>query len=119
MRIDGNRIGDQLGTSLLVIPDINPNVIVVSRDTANVVNQIVTNADIAAGAPGRGTGAAYIFFGELGLSGNLTADDADITILSTTGVSSFCSDLSNLFDVNNDFWFDIGISSDSAAELQY
>ena len=45
--------------------------------------------------------------------------DADITIVSTTGVSSFGSDLSNLFDVNNDFWFDIAICSDSAAELQY
>lgn len=119
LRIDGNDEGDLLGSSLIVIPDINPNVLVVSRDTANVVSQIVTNADIATGAPGRGTGAAYIFFGEFGLSGNLTADDADITILSTTGVSSFGSDLSNLFDVNNDFWFDIGICSDSAAELQY
>ena len=119
LRIDGNRIGDQLGSSLIVIPDINPNIDIESRDTANVVNQIVTNADIATGAPGRGTGEVYIFFGKFGLSGSLTADDADITILSTTGISSFGSDLSNLFDVNNDFWFDIAICSDSAAELQY
>jgi hypothetical protein len=119
LRIDGNRIGDQLGSSLIVIPDINPNIDIESRDTANVVNQIVTNADIATGAPGRRTGEVYIFFGEFGLSGDLTAADADITILSTTGISSFGSDLSNLFDVNNDFWFDIAICSDSAAELQY
>ncbi len=119
LRIDGNRIGDQLGSSLIVIPDINPNIDIESRDTANVVNQIVTNADIATGAPGRRAGEVYIFFGEFGLSGDLTAADADITIVSTTGVSSFGSDLSNLFDVNNDFWFDIAICSDSAAELQY
>jgi hypothetical protein len=119
LRIDGNRIGDQLGSSLIVIPDINPNIDIESRDTANVVNQIVTNADIATGAPGRRTGEVYIFFGEFGLSGDLTAADADITIVSTTGVSSFGSDLSNLFDVNNDFYFDIAICSDSAAELQY
>ena len=119
LRIDGNRIGDQLGSSLIVIPDINPNIDIESRDTANVVNQIVTNADIATGAPGRRTGEVYIFFGEFGLSGDLTAADADITIVSTTGVSSFGSDLSNLFDVNNDFWFDIAICSDSTAELQY
>jgi len=119
LRIDGNRIGDQLGSSLIVIPDINPNIQIDSRDTANVVNQIATNADIATGAPGRRTGEVYIFFGEFGLSGDLTAADADITIVSTTGVSSFGSDLSNLFDVNNDFFFDIAICSDSAAELQY
>lgn len=119
LRIDGINEGDQLGSSLIVIPDINPNTQVESRDTANVINQIATNADIATGAPSRGTGEVYIFFGSVGISGNLTAADADITILSTTGVSSFGSDLANLFDVNDDFFFDIVINSDSAAEVQY
>jgi len=119
LRIDGISEGDQLGSSLLVIPDINPNTQIESRDTANVINQIATNADIATGAPSRGTGEVYIFFGSVGISGNLTADDADITILSTEGVTSFGSDLENLFDVNDDFFFDIAICSESAAELQY
>ena len=119
LRIDGISEGDQLGSSLIVIPDINPNTEVVERDTANVINQTATNADIATGSPGRGTGEVYIFFGSVGISGNLTADDADITILSTAGISSFGSDLGNLFDVNDDDFFDIVINSDSAAELQY
>ena len=119
LRIDGISEGDQLGSSLIVIPDINPNTEVESRDTANVINQIATNADIATGAPARGNGEVYIFFGSVGISGNLTAADADITILSTEGVNSLGSDLSNLFDVNNDFYFDIAICSESAAELQY
>jgi len=119
LRINGISEGDQLGSSLIVIPDINPNTVVIPRDTANVINQIATNADIATGAPGRGNGEVYIFFGSVGISGNLTAADADITILSTEGVNSLGSDLSNLFDVNNDFYFDIAICSESAAELQY
>ena len=119
LRIDGISEGDQLGTSLIVIPDINPNTEVVSRDTANVINQVATNADIATGSPGRDTGEVYIFFGSVGISGNLTAADADITILSTAGISSFGSDLANLFDINDDDFFDIVINSDSAAELQY
>ena len=55
----------------------------------------------------------------MGISGNLTANDADITILSSGGITSFGSDLANLFDVNDDDFFDIVINSDDAAELQY
>jgi len=119
LRIDGISPGDQFGSSLIVIPDINPATEVVSRDTANVINQLASNADIAAGSPTRANGEVYIFFGEVGLAGNFMADEADITIVPTGSITSFGSDLANLFDVNNDDFFDIVISSDAAAELQY
>jgi len=119
LRIDGISPGDQFGSSLIVIPDINPATEVVDRDTANVINQLASNADIAAGSPTRANGEVYIFFGEVGLAGNFMADEADITIVPTGSITSFGSDLANLFDVNNDDFFDIVISSDAAAELQY
>jgi len=119
LRINGTSPGDLLGTGLIVIPDINPGIEAQKRDTANVLVQIPNNADIAVGAPGKDNGEVYIFFGELNISGELSADQADVTIVPSTGISSFGDVLDNLLDVNDDQFFDFAIGADASSTLEY
>ncbi|MGI9534137.1 MAG: hypothetical protein ACR2NW_04230, partial [Thermodesulfobacteriota bacterium] len=98
LKINGISPGDRLGEGLVVIPDINPDTEPRQRDTAIVLVQVPNNADIAIGAPGRENGEVYIFFGELDLSGDFSASDADLTILPSGGISAFGADLDNLLD---------------------
>ncbi|MGI9553525.1 MAG: hypothetical protein ACR2NC_01265 [Thermodesulfobacteriota bacterium] len=119
LRINGISPGDRLGEGLVVIPDINPDTEARSRDTANVLVQVPNNADIAVGSPGREDGEVYIFFGELDISGEFSASEADMTILPSGGISSFGAELDNLLDVNDDDFFDFAIGGTSSSTLEY
>lgn len=118
--IEGGSEGDNFGASLEVISDINPTIEIEDEDSADVMDQDVTNADIVIGAPGaEGNGRTYVFFGREGFSGNMTAGDADITLPSPAGSTAFGSFIFRVEDINNDDFTDFAIGTDNSVVLQY
>lgn len=117
--IDGLSEGDNFGASVEELSDINPIIDVRDRDTANVLDLDSTPADFAIGAPGSENGKVYVFFGEVGFSGNLTSSDADITIEPTSIETLFGGDIFSLGDINDDAFVDFAIGSDNFLVVEY
>lgn len=119
LRIDGLSDGDNFGASVEELSDINPIIDVRDRNTANVLDLDSTPADFAIGAPGSENGKVYVFFGEIGFSGNLTSADADITIEPTSIETLFGGDIFSLGDINDDAFVDFAIGSDNFLVVEY
>lgn len=119
-RIDGENEGDNFGASVRSISDINPDIEVEDEDSANVMDQDVTNADIVIGAPNAaGNGRTYVFFGREGFSGNMSASDADILLSPPDGATAFGSFVFRIDDVNDDNFTDFAIGTDNSIVVQY
>lgn len=125
LKIDGENEGDKLGAGLAVVPDINPTLGIDQRRTANVLTQTQGNADIAIGAPGFGTdtGKAYVLFG--GIDDTETGSEFPVTELAdhiispADTVTSFGSNLNNVFDINGDNFLDVTIGGSNNLTLSY
>ncbi len=126
LKIDGENDGDRLGAGLAVVPDINPTLGIDQRRTANVLTRTQGNADVAIGAPGfnAGAGKAYVIFGggiddtETGSTFPVT-ELADHIISPADTVTSFGSNLNNVFDINGDNFLDVTIGGNNKLTLSY
>lgn len=125
LKVDGENEGDKLGAGLAVVPDINPTLGIDQRRTANVLTRTQGNADVVIGAPGfdTGKGKAYVLLGgvddtEIGSAFPVT-ELADHIISPADTVTSFGSNLNNVFDINGDNFLDVTIGGSNKLTLSY
>ncbi|MGH7884556.1 MAG: hypothetical protein ACRENO_02535 [Thermodesulfobacteriota bacterium] len=119
--IRGENPGDQFGTSVEIVGDINPVIEIVDQDEANVLDRDDTNGDIAVGAPGvnGGAGAVFIFFGEVDFSGNFTSSDADFVLNGNNPGDSLGSLILNGGDINDDDFNDFLLGGPGFISAEY
>ena len=118
-RIDGINEGDNFGSSVESLSDINPDIDVQDEDTANVLDLDTSPGDFAISAPGNGNNEVYIYFGTIGFSGNLTAADADFVVSAPEGIENFGKSICRLGDINDDSFIDFAVGSDSSMIIEF
>lgn len=111
--------GGLFGYSISVIPNLTPEIIEKNRQTAIVLEFEVSNADFGVGTPGADEGTVYVFFGEDGFPGTVSASEADITLTGDEGDTEFGTVVQGLGDVNGDLLDDFGVGGPGFIQIEY
>lgn len=111
--------GDRFGSSVSVLDGFTPIIEKKRKDTAIVLEFEVSNADIAAGAPGTEPGTVYVFFGQEGLPAEVSAADSDINVIGEGGDTDFGQKVLTMGDVNGDEVTDFSVGAEGLIQLVY
>jgi len=111
--------GDRFGTSVSVLVGFTPIIEKKRRDTAIVLELEVSNADIAAGAPGATPGTVYVFFGQDDFPGQVSASDSDINVTGEEGDTDFGMKVLTMGDVNGDEIADFSIGGEDIMQIEF
>ncbi len=111
--------GDRFGTSVSVMPQLNFELDVRDRDTANVLILETINAAFGVGAPDAAEGIVYLFFGQSDFPPVVSAADANVDILGEPGESNFGIVVDGLGDVNGDQFEDFAAGGDEFISVVY
>ncbi len=111
--------GDLFGTEISVFPFLTPELISQQRNTAIVLEFMVSNADFGVGAPGVPNGAVYIFFGQDDFPATVPASQANLTLTGEDGDTAFGSVVELLEDVNGDLEDDFAVGGEGFINLFY
>jgi FG-GAP repeat protein len=111
--------GDRFGNSVSVLDGFTPILEKKKKDTAIVLELEVSNADIAAGAPGTDPGTVYIFFGQEDLPAEVSAADSDINVVGEPGDTEFAQEVMTTGDVNGDEISDFAVGGEGFIQIVY
>jgi len=111
--------GDMFGSSVSVLDGFTPIIEKKKKDTAIVLELKVSNADIAAGAPGTDPGTVYLFFGQNGLPAEVSAADSDLNVVGEPGDVDFAQKVLTMGDVNGDEISDFALGGEGFIQIVY
>ncbi len=111
--------GDRFGESVSVLDGFTPIIEMKQRDTAIVLEFDISNADVAAGAPGTDPGTVYIFFGQEGMPAEISAADSDINVVGEGGDTDFAQRVLTMGDVNGDEVTDFSVGGEGFIQIVY
>jgi hypothetical protein len=108
VNISGGKAEDRFGSSVSGAGDIN------NKDFEEVIIGAYLNDTLYGSRTD--AGMAYVFFGDSGLSGNLSVTSADLNISGQEAGDHFGFSVSSAGDVNNDAYSDIIVGAPSAGK---
>ena len=118
-KFSGISPGDMFGNSVSVLDGFTPIIEKKKKDTATVLELEVSNADIAAGAPGTDPGTVYLFFGQQDMPAEISAADSDLNVVGDPGDVDFGQKILTMGDVNGDEISDFALGGEGFIQIVY